>query len=854
MSILYASNSPEMSEREKRNMDRTRRIAAEGMVLLQNNGVLPLTKTSDSIALFGCGARRTVKGGTGSGDVNSRTVYNVEMGLEEAGFIIGSKRWLDQYNSECDHAMQVWGANFAQNVKEHGWEGVMTALSNPYRDPVEPDITEEDIKNTNTEYAIYVIGRTSGEGSDRKLAPGDYDLSDKEKQNITFLTSHYKNTIVIINAGGVIDTTFLREQKGIGAIVVMSQAGCEGGLALADILTGKITPSGHLTSTWAKSYEDYPCSDTFSYQNSDTDDEYYKEGIYVGYRYFDSFNVTPAYPFGYGISYTDFSMETVSCSLQGDQANLSVKVRNIGTTYSGRETVQVYVSQPQGKLDKAYQVLAGFAKTSLLAPGQEEILKITFSLSSLASYDESKAQYLLESGNYYVRVGNHSRNTHIVANLHLSEDVVTKQLANKAATDCELITLKAKEENFYTYREEAFEKSNAPVFQISSELIPCETVTYISENKELSTDKTNKITFTDVLNHKATVEELTAQLTVEEMATLVVGSARGGMGQNSTIGAASSACPGAAGDTTSELIESRGIMNVSLADGPAGLRLSTSFVADKDDNIIPGLGVSAMGNLSELLGIPTPERPADAKDYYQYATAIPIATSLAQTWDMDLVQEAGDIVGEEMEAFGVTLWLAPGMNIHRNPLCGRNFEYYSEDPLMSGLCAAADTNGIHKHKGCSTTIKHYALNNQEDNRTHCNSHCSERALREIYLKGFEIAVQLSGPKSLMTSYNLVNGTHSANHKELITDILRCEWNFEGLVMTDWGTTDASAQAFKYGESNPALCIKAGNDLVMPGSQKDVDTIVNAVGKDITLGDLQACASRVISLVLFHFGK
>ena len=837
MSILYASKSNEMSEREKRNMERSGRIAADGMVLLSNNGVLPIENTNIRLALFGSGARRTVKGGTGSGDVNSRIVSNVEQGLEKSGFTIGSKKWLDRFNSDCDNAMQAWYNHFKETVMAQGWAGVNEALTNPYRDPAEPDITEEDIADTDLNCAVYVIGRTSGEGSDRKMAGGDYELSEKEISNITFLTEHYKNTVVVINAGGVIDTKFLRQQNGIGAIVLMSQAGCDGGRALADVLTGKVTPSGHLTTTWADSYSDYPCSDGFSYLSGNVDDAYYNEGIYVGYRYFDSFGINPAYPFGFGLSYTDFSIECKDCSVQKDQVTLTATVKNVGDKYSGRETVQVYVSQPQGKLDKAYQVLAGFAKTNVLAPGQEETLEIKFNLSSLASYDEEKAQYILEAGDYYVRVGNHSRNTHIVTRLELKELVVTAKLANKVVVDCSLDTLKAKEENFYTYAEETDEKRQAPVLLVDSKMIPTETANYMRENKV-----------------SADVEKLISQLSVEELATLVVGSARGGFAQNSTIGAASSACPGAAGDTTSELIDSRGIMNISLADGPAGLRLSKSFVADKDNNIIPGLGESSMGNLPELLGMPVPERPEGAADYYQYATAIPIATLLAQTWDMELVKEAGDIVGEEMEEYGVTLWLAPGMNIHRNPLCGRNFEYYSEDPLLSGLCAAADTKGVHLHKGCSTTIKHFALNNQEDNRTHCNSHCDERALREIFLKGFEIAIKESNPQSLMTSYNLVNGIHSANHKELIHDILRSEWGYEGLVMTDWGTTDAADPSLKYGSSDPALCIKAGNDLIMPGSQNDVDAIIGAVGKEISLEDLKACAGRVISTVLFHYEK
>ena len=851
MSILYATTSQEISEREKRNMARSGAIAAEGMVLLANDGILPLKPMEKPLALFGSGARRTVKGGTGSGDVNSRIVVSAEQGLEEAGFTIGTKAWLDQFDKDCWDTMMEFSARFQKTVLEQGWAGVNEALTNPYRDPEVPDITEDTLGDTDRNVAIYVIGRISGEGSDRKVSGRDYELSEKEIENLTFLTSHYTHTIVVINAGGVIDTKFLRQQKGISAIVLMSQPGCAGGSALADVLTGKVSPSGHLTTTWAENYIDYPNAETFSYLKGNVNDEYYDEGIYVGYRYFDSFGVVPAYPFGFGLSYTEFSMECRSCILNGENIKISVYVKNIGTRYSGRETVQVYVSQPQGKLDKAYQVLAGFAKTACLAPGDTETLTISVPLRELASYDEENAQYLLEAGKYYVRVGNHSRNTHIVAAIQATKTIVTRQVANKLCADCELSLLKADESLFYTYPEEAEEKEAASVIEITAELLPTETVVYQPEPAVMTTEKEYRITLNDVVAGKATLEELTAQLTPEELATLVVGSARGGFGENSVIGSASSACPGAAGDTTSDLIESRDVLNFSLADGPAGLRLSKSYVADKDDNIIPGLGESSMGNLPELLGMPIPERPVDAVDHYQYCTAIPIATMLAQTWDMSLVEEAGELVGEEMEEFGVTLWLAPGMNIHRNPLCGRNFEYYSEDPLMAGLCAAADTIGVQSHKGCGTTIKHFALNNQEDNRSHSNSHCSERALREIYLKGFEIAVKQSAPLSLMTSYNLINGIHAANNKELLTDVLRSEWGFQGLIMTDWGTTDPAVQTFKYGSSDAALCVKAGNDLTMPGSQRDMDRILSALGEEITLAELQACAKRVLALAVLR---
>jgi beta-glucosidase len=379
-----------------------------------------------------------------------------------------------------------------------------------------------------------------------------------------------------------------------------------------------------------------------------------------------------------------------------------------------------------------------------------------------------------------------------------------------------------------------------------------ETIVYQSERQPYHTDKPDGLTFSDVKAGNCTIEELVSQLTVEEMADLCVGTMRGD--ETSVLGAASYRVPGAAGDTAHSLEESRGVRSLIMADGPAGLRLKPHFKTWDTGEMIPGGDI-----LSDAI-VPFPDDLDEAHviDYYQYCTAIPIGWALAQSWNTELLERAGDMVGLEMEQFGVDLWLAPAQNIHRNPLCGRNFEYFSEDPFVSGKTSAAITNGVQKHPGRGTTIKHFAVNNQEDNRYFVNAHVSERALREIYLKGFEIAVKESQPLSIMTSYNLLNGTHTANHADLMT-AARDEWGFAGFVMTDWCTSQETAANHKFERRYPISssvgCILAGNDLQMPGCQQNVDDIVEAVttgktidGFKITLADLQYCTANILRVI------
>lgn len=496
-----------------------------------------------------------------------------------------------------------------------------------------------------------------------------------------------------------------------------------------------------------------------------------------------------------------------------------------------------------------------------MEPGERQTLTISYPLKWMASYDEENASYVLERGVYYIRVGVNSRDTKIVAAIVIDRTVTVQKLSNRIPLDCEMRLLSSKGIMPYSYEGEEEEKAEAVRLHINTGDILCERISYENGYQKTSiSGKLQQITVNDVRERKASLDELVSQLTIEQMAELCVGTARGGPEEESVIGAASAVCPGAAGDTTSCMIESRNLRNMVLADGPAGLRLSRKFMADKDGNIIPGTGDAAFPGM-ELLKAGKEENklPEDAVAYYQYCTAIPIATLLAQTWDPEVFEEAGDIVGEEMEELGVSLWLAPGMNIHRNPLCGRNFEYYSEDPVVSGMCAAWETLGVQKHRGVGTTIKHFAFNNQEDNRMYTNAHICERAIREIYLKGFEIAVRKSQPMSIMTSYNLINGVHTANSYDLLTAIARDEWGFEGIIMTDWGTTmamEGDEELYKYRCSSAAGCIKAGNDLIMPGSQEDIDEIICSVDAKessvtcaISLAQLQRCAKRMISIII-----
>ncbi len=852
MAEIYASKNADIEERELLHAEISRELAGECMVLLENDGALPIQE--EKVALYGNGARATIKGGTGSGDVNTRSNVNIEQGFQNAGIEVTTTGWLDRQEARIKEAKDSYLKWVKEEAAKKDVPEFAVTFDFPYKDPACELITKEDVEASETDTAVYVIARNSGEGADRFDMAGDYRLYPEELENIKTVAAAYDKTTVVLNIGGVMDLSELKAVPGVNAVLLMTQLGNLGGDALLDVLTGKVTPSGKTTDTWAKHYMDYPSSAKFSH-NESVHDEMYEDGIYVGYRYFDSFGVEPEYCFGYGKSYTQFEIKAGEVTAEGDRIQIPVTVKNTGTEYAGKEVVQVYYSAPEGSLDKPYQELAAYTKTKLLAPGEEEQLAISFSAEQMASYSEQEAAWILEKGDYIIRVGNSSASTEIAGIVEVKEDIKTKITKNLFAIDTKLDEIRPEQKLAERKEQEtAAAGVKAKKIVLDAAAILTETVSYQGIREEYHTDKTEKITMQDVLSGKATVEELVAQLSVEEMAELCVGTLRADGG--TIVGNASYTVPGAAGDTSSVCKESRGVKNMILADGPAGLRLQPHFKTKKDGTLLPGGEV--IGDTYTPFDPDLDENEID--NYYQYCTAIPIGWALAQSWNTELVEKAGDMVGSEMEQFHVDLWLAPAMNIHRNPLCGRNFEYYSEDPLVSGKTAAAMTKGVQKHKGKGTTIKHFAVNNQEDNRYFVNAHVSEHALREIYLKGFEIVVRESQPMSIMTSYNLLNGIHTANSHDLIQGMARDEWGFEGTVMTDWFTSQNMPMItgkFKpiYPISASTGCIYAGNDMQMPGCQKNVDDIVEAVttGKEIdgfkiTKADLQYNAANVIRVV------
>ena len=813
-----------------------RALAPECMVLLRSDGAFPLTEPGE-IALFGSGARRTIKGGTGSGDVNSRHVTTIEEGLETAGFTIVTRLWLEAYDRVRAQAHEDFIAGIRDEAAKRGVPAIMVGMGSVIPEP-EYSIPLDVEAGTDPRTAVYVLSRISGEGSDRSPEAGDLRLTDTEIRDILTLNERFERFLLVLNVGGVVDLSPLGD---VGNILLLSQLGATVGDAFTDVLLGRAYPSGKLATTWAAWDEADQIGDF-----GDPDDTRYREGIYVGYRFYDSVGKEPLFPFGFGLGYTAFDVQTRQVSLDGARVSIDVDVTNTGER-PGKETVQVYASVPAGRFDQPLQALAGFTKTDEIAPGATARITVDVDLTDLASYDESTRATVLEAGRYLLRVGASSRHLRPVAVVELAQDATVRCLAGDLG-----------EPGFTDWRPKAPASLDVPADVPVLAVDPADL--RLSDHAE-PIEQSALEGFSEALS-------LARGLCGDELIYTVLGDYRRGEESGSVIGAASTTVVGAAGQTTTRI---PGLPSIIMADGPAGLRLAPTYGVDADgpfslgDSSLPATFLELMDDAGrEALGIadePQPREPAEIRE--QYTTSIPIGTALAQSWNPAVAERLGDVVGAEMERFGIHLWLAPAFNLHRCVLCGRNFEYLSEDPLLAGRIAAAITRGVQAHPGRGVTIKHLACNNQETNRLNSNSLVSPRALRDLYLRAFEICVRQARPAAVMTSYNLVNGVHTSESAQLLEVILRREWGFDGLVMTDWIVDGMTHSDMKHPRATAAATIKAGNELFMPGGEPDREGLLAALergsadhgpggrtkpedgGVSLTRDELEKQAARVI---------
>lgn len=774
-----------------------REAAAGGMVLLKNdNGVLPLAKDA-KVALFGRPSYYVFRMGSGSGDMLAQPPRQIYQGLEDAGISVHTalKEHSLKWHTENIGRLDIINRNWFE------WTNIMPEI------PLDEALVDQAAAESDV--AILTIGRCCGEDNDLRLEKGSFYLSDEEEALVKLVNAKFKKTVLLLNVGSMIDLSIF-DTYSFDAILYTALAGETSGDAIADLLTGRVTPSAKMAATWAKKYEDYPTTKEFGGAIT-----HYSEGIYVGYRYFDTFNVEPRYAFGYGLSYTSFDIAITDIRLDGTVVDVSATVKNTGN-YAGREVVQCYLSAPDGKLEKAYQDLVAYIKTDIIAPGESEDVVLSFDLTDHASFLEDNASYILEPGKYIVRVGNSSRNTHVAGAITLAEEVTTVKACTRLAVNMFHREISKKDATPYTYAGEAEEIAAAKELALDpadieltvfapTETNPPKLLTVADE------DKDTLYTLDDVLAGRATVEQVVAQMDSFELASFVNGAIYEGAEKNATVGSMAKKVHGAAGETWSS--EKYAIPANACADGPSGIRLS-----------VFGSPVETDTDMAHLM------------------VAFPSGTILANSWDLDAARKLGACVKDDMDILGIEGWLAPGLNIQRNPLNGRNFEYYSEDPLISGRCAAYVTYGVQcdddgEQTGFYTTIKHLAANNSDCNRGYCDSIISERALREIYLKGFQIAVEEAQPHALMTSYNMINGMYCSTNYDLLTGILRGEWGFDGMVMTDWNCAGA-----------PSLFQYAGNDLVMPGNSKQPILRALETGA-IDRASVQKSVCRILELVL-----
>ena len=776
-----------------------RQAAAEGCVLLKNeNEALPLRK-GDKVAVFGRIAFHYYKSGLGSGGlVNTKYVVGILDALKEEKDITLDENLLGTYEKWIEKNPYDEG---------QGWGKVPWSQK-------EMELTDEILESAKgADAAIVVVGRTAGEDQDNKNEAGSYLLTDTEKEMVEKVSKAFARTIVVLNVGNIIDMKWVKECNP-AAVLYVWQGGQEGGNGVADVLMGRVNPCGKLTDTIAENIEDYPSQSCFG----DLTRNEYKEDIYVGYRYFETFAKEKVlYPFGFGLSYTTFAVTAEAKEKDVDNVTVTATVENTGKT-DGKEVVQVYVKAPQGVLGKPSRALVGFAKTGVLAPGAKETLTIDVTKESFASYDDSgvtghKSCYVLEEGMYEIYVGNSVRCTEKAdvdgkGGYEVSSCTVTEALEEALAPTKEFSRLKTGERRADGTFACAYEKTPQQTVNLAERIesrLP----------EELPQTGNKGITLQDVaekIKNGSSVEEelntFVAQFTNEELAVIVRGE---GMSSPKVTPGTASAFGG-----VSDSLHGYGIPIACASDGPSGIRMESGLKA----------------------------------------TQLPIGTLLACSFNIPMMEELYQMEGKELVGNEIDTLLGPGINIHRYPLNGRNFEYFSEDPLVTGQFAAAMTRGIRK-AGSSATVKHFAANNQETARHMVNSVVSERALREIYLKGFEIAVKEGNANSIMTSYNPVNGHWTASNYDLNTTILRGEWGYDGIVMTDWwakmnDVVNGGEASLKY----TSCMVRAQNDLYMVVNNNGA--AINAAGDDtlealeagkLTVGELQRCAKNICRFLL-----
>ena len=767
---------------------KARQAVAEGQVLLLNqNHVLPLPKGSH-VAVFGRMQLHYYKSGTGSGGmVNVNKVTGILEALEESEDVQVYEPLVGVYREwEKDHPFDEgvgWG--------NEPWSQEEMELN-------EALVEEAAEKN---EYAIVILARTAGEDKDNKMLEGAYCLTSIEEDMLQKVRKTFAKMIVLLNTGNIMDMSFM-DQYRPDAVMYVWQGGMIGGLGTVDVLTGKVCPSGRLSDTIAAQMSDYPADPYFG----GLEQNLYVEDIYVGYRYFESAAKSKVlYPFGFGLSYTTFSMEADGFSYAENQVSFVMKVTNTGSV-AGKEVVQVYAKAPLGKLGKPARVLIDFKKTKELMPGECETLTFAIPTSVFASYNEVSTAgmpvgWVLEAGEYTIYAGGNVRDVYAVGSFTLDELQIVEECRNALAPTTAFKRMKMTAANEHA--------EAAGVYEIAMEEVPLRVVSpeekrnaELPESCEITGDRGIKLA--DVKAGKATLDEFVAQLTEEELASIVRGE---GMGSPKvTAGTAA-----AFGGVTKSLLE-KGIPCGCCDDGPSGMRLDSGMKA----------------------------------------FSLPNGTLLACTFNTQLNEELYAFTAVEMIKNRVDILLGPGMNIHRHPLNGRNFEYFSEDPLLTGKMAAAQVRGL-KSAGVTGSLKHFCGNNQETRRHTSNSIISERALREIYLRGFEIAVKEAKADAVMTTYGPVNGIWTSSNYDLVTDILRKQWGFEGVAMTDWWAY-VCREGDKPAKTDFATMVKAQNDLYMvcPDSEKNEhgdNTVESLHDGSLTLGELQRCAKNICRFMM-----